>query len=97
MTVQEVYGLTSLSPEQASATQLLDFMRHHWRIENSLHYRRDVTLQEDGTRMSNKHQAWTIAAVNNFIIGLVSKLGFTNLALAQRSFEAKLTLALART
>lgn len=97
VTVQEVHGVTSLPPEQASATQLLDFMRHHWRIENSLHYRRDVTLQEDGTRMSNKHQARAMAAVNNFIIGLVSKLGFTNLAFAQRFFDAKLTLALAQT
>ena len=96
VTVQEVHGVTSLPPERASAAQLLDFMRHHWRIENSLHYRRDVTLQEDGTRMSNKHQARAMAAVNNFIIGLVSKLGFTNLAFAQRHFEAKLTLALAQ-
>lgn len=97
VTVQEVYGVTSLPPERATATQLLGFMRHHWRIENSLHYRRDVTLQEDETRMSNKHQARTMAALNNFIIGLASKLGFGNLAFAQRSFEAKLTLALART
>jgi predicted transposase YbfD/YdcC len=96
VTVQEVHGVTSLPPERASAAQLLDFMRHHWRIENSLHYRRDVTLQEDATRMSNKHQARAMAAVNNFIIGLVSKLGFTNLAFAQRCFEAKLTLALAQ-
>lgn len=38
-----------------------------------------------------------MAAVNNFIIGLISKLGFTNLAFAQRFFDAKLTLALAQT
>lgn len=96
VTVQEVHGVTSLPPDRASAAQLLDFMRQHWRIENSLHYRRDVTLQEDGTRMTNKHQARAMAALNNFIIGLVSKLGFTNLAFAQRCFEAKLTLALAQ-
>ncbi len=95
VTIDEVYGVTSLSPDRAAAGQLLDLIRQHWRIENSLHYRRDVTLQEDGTRMSNKQQARTIAALNSFIIGLVSKLGFTNHAFAQRVFEAKLTLSLA--
>jgi len=95
VTIEEVYGLTSLSRQQALATQLLDFTRQHWRIENSLHYRRDVTLQEDRTRMSNKQQARAMAALNSFIVGLVTKLGFTNLAYAQRLFEARLTLALA--
>lgn len=60
-----------------------------------MHYRRNVTLQEDATRMSNRHQARAVAALNNFIVDLVAKLGFTNLAYAQRQFDAKLTLALA--
>ena len=95
VTVEQVYGLTSLPPEQADAGQLLHLVRQHWQIENGLHYRRDVTLQEDSTRMSNRQQAQTMAALNNFIIGLVAKLGFTNLALAQRRFDARITLALA--
>ena len=96
MTVDEVYGVTSLPPERAAATQLLHFIRQHWQIENGLHYRRDVTLQEDGTKMANRQQAQAMAALNNFIIGLVARLGFTNLAYAQRLFDAKITLALAR-
>lgn len=95
VTTDEVYGVTSLPPDRAAADQLLDLIRQHWRIENSLHYRRDVTLQEDGTRMSNKQQARAMAALNSFIIGLISKLGFTNLAFAQRVFEARLTVSLA--
>ncbi len=95
MTTDETYGITSLPHDRASADQLLDLIRQHWRIENCLHYRRDVTLQEDGTRMSNKQQARAMAALNSFIIGLVSKLGFTNLAFAQRVFEAKLSMSLA--
>jgi predicted transposase YbfD/YdcC len=97
VTTEEVYGVTSLPPDQASASELLDFTRQHWRIENGLHYRRDVTMQEDGTRMSNKKQAQAMAVLNNFIIGLINKLGFTNLAFAQRVFEAKLTIALSIT
>jgi predicted transposase YbfD/YdcC len=38
-----VYGLTALAPAQASAQDLLTFVRQHWAIENCLHYRRDVT------------------------------------------------------
>lgn len=38
-----------------------------------------------------------MAAVNNFIVGLVSKMVFTNLAIVQRLFDAKLNLALAQT
>ena len=93
--VETTYGLTSLPPESASAEELLEWTRHHWGIENGLHYRRDVTLQEDATRMTSRSQAQAMATLNNFIVALSAKLGFTNLAAAQRTFEAKLTLALA--
>lgn len=36
-TVEVVYGITSLSPEEASAGRLLELTRDHWRIENQLH------------------------------------------------------------
>jgi hypothetical protein len=59
-----------------------------------LHYRRDVSLDEDATRMTNRNQSEVMAILNNFIVGLTNKLGFHNLASAQRVFDAKLTLAL---
>ena len=95
ITVDKVVGITSLPPEKASAKQLLEWTRSHWGIENGLHYRRDVTLDEDRTRISNEHLAESMAVLNNFVIGLISKLGFSNLASAQRMFDAKFTLALA--
>jgi hypothetical protein len=69
--------------------------QQNWGIENGLHYRRDVTLEEDATRTTNDRRAETMAILNNFIIGLTSKLGFRNLAFAQRAFDAQLTFALA--
>ena len=42
-----VYGLTNLSRKQANASRLLALQQAHWRIENRLHRRRDVTLRED--------------------------------------------------
>lgn len=91
---ETVYGITSLPPERANAEQLLTWTRAYWGIENGLHYRRDKTLQEDGTRMSNNRQAQAMATLNNFIIGLVRKLGLDNLASAQRRFDMAINLAL---
>lgn len=64
-------------------------------IENGLHYRRDKTLNEDAIRMSNCNQAQVIAVLNNFIVGLANKMGFSNLASVRRHFDAQLNLALA--
>jgi hypothetical protein len=94
VTDETVYGITSLSPERGPASQLLEWTQKYWGIENGLHYRRDVTLLEDATRISNVDQAEAMAVLNNFIVGLTNKLGFSNLASAQRAFEANLTLAL---
>ena len=82
------YAITSLRPERASSKRLLALTRGHWGIENGLHYRRDTTLQEDRTRISDPQQAQVMAVLNNFVIGLVRKLGFHNLASAQRRFDA---------
>ena len=56
---------------------------------------RPTTLGEDANRMSNENQAQVMATLNNFIIGLASKLSFKNLAAARRHFDAQLNLALA--
>ncbi len=96
VSTEAVYGITYLAPGQVTASQLLDWVQDYWGIENGLHYRRDVSLQEDATRMTNSSLAEVMATLNNFIVGLVRKLGFSNLAAAQRRFEAKLTFALAR-
>ena len=82
------YAITSLTPERASSQRLLELTRLHWGIENGLHYRRDVTLREDQTRISHRQQAEVMAVLNSLVIGLARKLGFHNLASAQRRFDA---------
>jgi predicted transposase YbfD/YdcC len=86
---QVVFGVTSLVYKPSLAKQLLTWTRAHWGIENKLHYRRDVTLREDATRMKQTHQAQVVATLNNFVIALATYLGFSNLASAQRVFQAK--------
>lgn len=71
-TVEVVYGITSLSPEEATAANLLSILRNHWRIENELHYVRDVTLCEDACRVRRGSAPQVLAAVRNSVIHLVS-------------------------
>ncbi len=89
-----IYGITSCEPEKATAAQMLQWTRVYWGIENGLHYRRDVTLREDATRISQPPLAKTIAAINNFVVALSQKLGYSNLASARRAFNAKINAQL---
>jgi predicted transposase YbfD/YdcC len=89
------YGLTSLSASQASPERLLGIVRSEWGIENGLHYRRDVTFQEDQTRMTNKNMGRVMAIINNLVISLLNSQGFENHAHARRVFNASPAKALA--
>jgi predicted transposase YbfD/YdcC len=86
---QVVYGLTSLTPEKASPKKLLDLTRQYWGIENGLHYRRDVTLHEDATRLTVGNSGHNMAILNNLTIGLCIKNGLSNVAKARRLFAAQ--------
>ena len=63
---------------------------HFDNIENGLHYRRNVTLREDVTRISQQTSAKMIAAINNFVDGLSQKLGYSNLASARRILDTRI-------
>jgi predicted transposase YbfD/YdcC len=87
-TRQIIYGLTSLSPEQAGPEKVLELFREYWGIESGLHYRRDVTMREDATRFKDGKAAHNMAILNNLAIGLCLSNGFSNLASARRYFDA---------
>ena len=90
-----VYGITSLSAEQASPGQLLNMLRSYWGIENGLHYRRDVTLREDQTRFTKDSAAHIMSIINNIVLGLIAKAGYHSVPSARRNFTANLEDALA--
>lgn len=83
-TVEVVYGITSLSVEQADARKLLALTRGHWQIENQLHYVRDVTLGEDGCRVRKGSAPQVLAAVRNAVIHLLSGVAAASHAAAIR-------------
>lgn len=78
--VREVrYFVTSL-PATTRAARLLALVRGHWRIENRLHYVRDVTLGEDACRVRSGSAPQVLAALRNCVLGLLRQQGATNLA-----------------
>ena len=89
VTTQISYGLTSLSADEASPEQLLSHLRTYWGIENGLHYRRDVTFKEDRCRLRIGHAARTMATLNNLVLALILRQGYTNVPSARRKFAAK--------
>ena len=90
-----VYGVTSLSREQARAEQLLKMSRGHWHIENKGHWVRDVTYDEDRSQVRCGNIPQVMAAMRNAAIGLMRCAGETNIAAACRKFAAQPWSALA--
>ena len=81
-----VYLITSLSPTQASPFRLLELVRGHWSIENSLHYVRDVTFGEDRSKIRTGTAPQVMAALRNLAITLIHRAGFTQIAATRRHF-----------
>jgi predicted transposase YbfD/YdcC len=66
------YYCTSAAPEQYDAPQLLQSIRNHWSSsENGSHYRRDVSLGEDASRISGRSGAYVMATLRNLLLGLM--------------------------
>ncbi len=89
------YGITSLPMTAASPKRLLTLHRNHWTIENKLHYIRDVTFHEDACDLAIGTAPQAIAILNNLVLGLLRRRGFTAIADARRRFCAVPAEALA--
>jgi hypothetical protein len=93
-TVEVVHGITSLSPERADAGRLEELMRGHWDIENGLHYKRDVTMGEDASRVRRGVAPQIMAGLRNGIIHVLSEVVAPSLAAAIRTMNNCLSQAL---
>jgi len=76
-TVEIVYAVTSLSEDKADAARLLVLVRDHWKIENQLHYVRDVTLREDTCRVRCGAAPQVLAALRNATVHLLATVDAT--------------------
>ena len=83
-----MYGITSLTPDEATAAQLLAFTRQHWHIENKSHWVRDVTFDEDRSQVRTGSLPQVMATLRNTVISLLRATGETNIAKALRHYAA---------
>ena len=82
------YGITSLTPEQASAAHLEALWRGHWTIENRLHYVRDVTFGEDAGQAHCGHTPQNLAVIRNALLVLIRRNHWSSVADALRHYGA---------
>jgi len=77
------YGVTSLTPQQASPTDLADLVRNHWQIE-AHHNIRDVTFNEDASQIRTGNGPRAMAVLRNIAVNLFRCFRFNNMAAARR-------------
>ncbi len=92
------YGITSLTPDVADAARLLELKRDHWRIENDLHYVKDVTFAEDRSLIHVGTGPTILAMLRDTAINLLRWAGHRTIAsrLRYHSSHPNLAVALVR-
>jgi predicted transposase YbfD/YdcC len=79
-TIDRAYALTSLDTLHEQAGQLAKCVRRHWWIENKEHHVRDVTFQEDASRVRTGTAPRAMAGLRNLALGTLRLDGWTNIA-----------------
>jgi len=80
-----VYGITSLAGQsQQDAKRLLELVRGHWKIENALHWIRDVTFDEDRSQVRTGNGPRMLATLRNLAISVLRLAGASSIAKALR-------------
>lgn len=79
------YVITSLG-EGVKPETLLKYIRGHWKIENKLHYVRDVTMGEDASQVRKGAAPQVMAVIRNVTLALLRLSGANNIAAAIRQF-----------
>jgi len=78
------FYITRLSAEEADSRALLEIIRGQWSIENSLHWVRDVTFDEDRSQIRTGSEPRVFASIRNLAISLLRLHGFKNIASSLR-------------
>ena len=93
--IEVTYLVTSVPPERADAATLLALVRSHWRIENRLHYVRDVTFNEDRSQVRCGATPQVMATCRNLALALLRQAGTPNIAATLRTYAARPNAAVA--
>jgi hypothetical protein len=87
--VETIAAITSLPRERAGAAELLRIARDHWKVENRLHWVRDMSLGEDACRVRTGAAPQVLAALRNALLSLLRAGAAGNIAAALRRHAAK--------
>lgn len=87
-TVETLYAVTSLAPEQAAPRQLLALWRRHWWIENREHWVRDVVFGEDASTTRTGTAPEALAAFRNLAISLLHRWRRPHITAARQYFAS---------
>ncbi|MFQ5599066.1 MAG: hypothetical protein ACE5G2_00780 [Candidatus Krumholzibacteriia bacterium] len=91
---EQVAIITSQGPEQASPARVLERVRSDWSIENQSHWVRDVTFDEDRSRVRTNHGPRMMAILRNLAIAIVRLLRFDYVPTGLRYFAQRPRLVL---
>jgi len=69
-----------------NAETFLHIIRSHWKIENSLHYVKDVAYQEDFDRTRTEQIPYVKTTIRNYAINIQSINKITNKTLSRKLF-----------
>ena len=75
-----------ISNLEEDAETFLHIIRSHWKIENSLHYVKDVAYQEDFDRTRTEQIPYVKTTLRNYAINLQSINNITNKTLSRKLF-----------
>ena len=91
---KRAYAITTLTPEQEGPARLLKLWRGHWRIENQVHWVRDVTFDEDRSQVPTGAAPQAMATLRNAVIGLLRRTGSQTIASALNRYSWNPTASL---
>lgn len=82
---ETVYAITDLPAEQATAAEITAWARGHWTVENTVHWCRDVTFNEDKSQVRAHNTPAVLAAIRDLVRGSLKLAGHINIAAARRT------------
>lgn len=80
---QTHYYISSL---ETNAKTFLHIIRSHWKIENSLHYVKDVSFGEDGCRTRTNQIPLMQTIMRTLAINFINLNGFSNIKQSRKLF-----------
>lgn len=83
-----VHGVTSLPTHRATPAQIARFVRHHWGIENLLHWSRDVVFGEDSQGAYTGNGPQSMAILRNLALSLFRLAGISQVKRLTESIAA---------